>query len=557
MTELPPVTPNVVAETVDALAGRLRRRAEELAADREHWTTHHVEGGLEVDLGEVVTVAVASADESVAEAQQVRCRCLLAPRCAHRAAVLLAAPVRDSTEAGRAPASRTPDRDGAGQPVADVQDDVPTGRRLGAEQRRVLELVHTHLSRFLLRGAHRADPEIMGELGADLQLLRAHRLVVAERALTGALNGVPEIQDEATARTRTALASAMGTLALNVHSLLRADMAGAVDDDLIGRDRQVYRPVGGLTLHPVCAEPVRTGSGFAGVVITFIDAEGRVWTLRRVAPEDVAGVGQRYAAGVDWGGLSCDMRTLSRSTVIVAGATASTTGSLGGGRGPRASLAAAAAPAWERLCSVDDRWQVLQGEIAAGPSSGLLLDTADGRENLQHSAAAARDSDGLALLARARGARVQVLVRADGAGQVARGIRPLDDRIVLPDELNGHMWPGLDLVRRQWFGDLPLDEPTETFSPIEVASWVHQPSTVREVMERWSVRTVLDGADAVRGSTTSLERDARGLRAAGAPFGADLLDQLGEAARREMLAGTTLAGDGPAFLRSWLAVNRY
>ncbi len=560
MTQLPPVTPNVLAETVDALAGRLRRRAEALADDREHWTVRHVEGGLEVDLGEVVTVAVASAEEPVTDGQQVRCGCLLAPRCAHRAAVLLAAPVGDGPVTGQTPAEGPSEPDVAGQPEADTQDAEPTGRRLGTEQRRALQLVHTHLSRFLVRGTFRADPEIVGELVADLQLLRVHRLVAAERALTGVVNGVQEVQGEVTRQTRIALASAVGALALNVHSLLRADAARAVDDDLIGRDRQIYRPVGGLTLHPVCAEPVQTGSGFAGVVITFIDAEGRegrVWTLRRVAPSDVAGVGQRYASGVDWGGLSCDMRTLSRSAVIVAGATASTAGSLGGGRGPRASLAAAVAPAWERLCSVDDHWQVLQGEIAAGPSSGLLLDTADGRENLQYSAAAGRDSEGLAMLARARGARVQVLVRADGAERIVRGIRPLDGRIVLPEELNGHLWPGLDLVRREWFGSLQPDESPETFSPVEVASWVQPPSSVREVMERWSVRAALDGADAVRGSTTSLERDTRGLRAAGAPFAADLLDQLAEAARTEVLDGTGWSTDGPALLRAWLAVNEY
>ena len=557
MIELPAVAPDVVAATVDPLVGRLRRRADALVGDRENWTMRVGEEGLEVDLGQIVTLAVASPADAVTEAQQVHCGCLLAPRCAHRAAVVLVAPSGEERTAGRTPTEGR--NTGAVDDVsADVEAAAQTsGRHLGATERQVLELVHAHLCRLLVRGAHRADPEIMNELAADLQLLRAHRLVIAERALTAVLDGVHAVRGEVTPQTRTDLASGLARLALNVHSLRSTGAHRAVDDELIGRDRQTYRPVGGLTLYPACAEPVHTGSGFAGVVITFVDEQDNVWTLRRIAPSDISGIGQRYASGVDWGGLSCDIRTLTRSKVVVAGATASTTGSLGGGRGPRASLAGAAMPAWERLCAVDGRWRVIEGEVAGGAGSRLVLDTDAGRQDLEHAAVAGRDADGLAMLARARGSRVRVLLRSEGAGPVVRGVRPLDDRIVLPEELDGHLWPGLDLVRRGWFGDLETDAPSESFSPIDVASWVQAPVSVQEVMDRWSVRTALDGAGAILGGAASLERDARGLRGMGAPFGADLLDRLVEAARTGAPAGAGWATDGPTLLRAWLAVTQY
>lgn len=545
MSELPPVAPDVLAEALDGMAARLRRRADALVADRGSWTVHPVDDGLAVDLGEVVTLLVAPSD-TITDPQQVRCGCLLAPRCAHRAAVLTAAPVGQDRAVEDSPAAPAPS-------TAE-----PSERHLDDEQRRLLDVVGVHLSLLLTGGVHRADAEILGALGADLQLLRVHRLVVAGRALTAVLHGVDVVRGEDdTRQARTDLVRALGTLALNVHSLRRADADGGVDEDLLGQERQRYHPVGGLTLDPACVEPVLTGSGFAGVVVTFLDSRERVWTLHRVAPSDLAGIGQRYAAGVDWGGLSCDVATLSRSKVVVAGATASATGRLGGGRGVRASLAGSHTPSWERLCTADGRWQVLEGEIAGGGPTGLVLDTPTGRADLGHAAAAGRDSGGLALLARARGARVQVLVRSEGTGQVLLGVRPLDDLVATPEELGGHLWPGLDLVRRDWFGELHRDERHDELPASEIAAWQAPPSSVREVLARWLTRSALDGAGAVRGGGASLERDARALRAAGAPFAADLLDRLVEASHAGEVTGGRWSLDGGAFVRAWLALDRY
>lgn len=550
MSDLPSVAPDVLAVALEGLAGRVRRRADDLAVDHGSWTVRRLDDRLEVDLGEVVTVGVAPGD-SVTDPEQVRCGCLLAPRCAHRAAVLLAAPVADGCGQGAARAAAP----GEPAPQPDLLDDET--RHLDDGQRRVLDLVAAHLGTLLTGGAHRADAEIVGALGADLQRLRVHHLVVADRALGAVLHGVQDVRGDASRETRTALVRSVGALALNLHSLRRADAEGSIDDELVGQERSTYRPVGGLTLHPVCVEPVRTGSGFAGVVVTLIDAQDTVWTLQRVAPSDLAGVGQRYSAGVDWGGLSCDAATLARSKVVVAGATASDAGRLGGGRGVRASLVGSAAPAWERLVATDDRWQLLEGEIAGGGPTRLELETTHGRVELDHVAAARRDADGLALLARARGARVRVLVRSDGAGRSVLGVRPLDDLVSLPPELDGHLWPGLDLVRREWFGALFSDEPSAAPSADEVAAWGSAPSTVRDVLTRWLTRSVLDGAAALRGGATSLERDGRALRAAGAPFAAELLDRLAEAARAGHASQGRWTPDDEAFVRAWLAIDQY
>lgn len=550
MSELPAVAPNLLAETLDGLAGRVRRRADALAGERESWVLRTVDDGLEVDLGEVVALAAGPGD-TLTEAGQVRCSCLLAPRCAHRAAVLLAGPVAARSDPGE-------EREREGEEAHDPEDGPGEGgdRHLDEGQRQVLDLVDEHLALLLTGGAHRADAEVVAALTADLQRLRVHRFVVAERALTAVLQGVDAVRAEATGDARSALVRAVGTLALNVYSLRRADAVGQVDDELLGQERQTYHAVGGLTLHPACVEPVMTGSGFAGVVVTLIDGRERVWTLSRIVPADLAGVGQRYSAGVDWAGLSCDAATLARSKVVVAGATASATGRLGGGKGVRASLVGAAAPAWERLAHADSRWQVLEGEIVGGGPTGLVLETAHGRLDLEHVAAARRDADGLALLARSRGTRLRVLARSEGAGRVVLGLHPLDDTVRLPESLAGHLWPGLDLVRREWFGELHRDEHLDTWTVEEITAWQPAPSSVREILSRWLTRAVLDGAGAVRGGEQALGRDARTLVASGAPFAADLLGRLAEATR----AGSTSGGwrpDAAAFVRAWLRVSQY
>lgn len=573
MTDLPPVAPEVLAAALDGLPGRVRRRADALAADRASWRVGVVGAGLEVDLGEVVEIAV-DAGGAITDAADVTCGCLLAPRCAHRAAVLLAAPAATpdaalpSSSSPAAPSSsgvddppetdppeddsRAPVHTGGGEP-----DGGAPGRHLDGGQRQVHHAVEEHLAMLLTGGALRADAELVASLTADLQGLRVHRLVVAERALTAVLQAVGAVGALATREARSDLVAAVGALAGNLHDLRRADDRGTVEEELLGRQRRTHEPIGGLSLHPVCAEPVQTGSGFAGVVVTLIDGSDRVWTLQRVTPSDLAGIGQRYGGGVDWAGLTCDTATLSRSKVVVAGATGSADGHLGGGRDVRASLAGEVEPAWERLAATDDRWQVLEGEIIGGGPATLELETSRWRIELDHLGAARRDADGLALLARARGARVRVLVRSRDGVRALLGVHPLDDAIALPARLGEYLWPGLDLVRREWFGSLHRDGHPGASSAEEVAAWPAAPSTVREVIARWLTRTVLDGGGAVRGAQAALDRDVLTLRRAGAPFAAELLTGLAEAAR----AGAVHAGrwqpDGTRLALAWLALARY
>ncbi|MEV5321160.1 hypothetical protein AB0K92_26535, partial [Streptomyces sp. NPDC052687] len=126
--DLPPVAPSVTAELVEALSPRLRKRLDagvaklaarpvvregdlvRIAVDDETDVVLHVSGG-----------AVSSADA-------IRCACLLAPDCLHRAAAACAAPVAEHPPAAAHPPA-------AGHPPAAAHPPAAEPAEAGNEQR--------------------------------------------------------------------------------------------------------------------------------------------------------------------------------------------------------------------------------------------------------------------------------------------------------------------------------------------------------------------------------------------------------------------------------------
>ncbi|GAA0262488.1 hypothetical protein [Cryptosporangium japonicum] len=95
---LPPVDGVVLADAVDALPGRLRKRLDgavakvasyEISVDGPEWT-------VRIDDSTVVTLR--TVDGAVRTSDDARCTCLLAPACLHRAATLAAAPTAEAAD---------------------------------------------------------------------------------------------------------------------------------------------------------------------------------------------------------------------------------------------------------------------------------------------------------------------------------------------------------------------------------------------------------------------------------------------------------------------------
>ncbi|MZE52909.1 hypothetical protein GTY86_16780, partial [Streptomyces sp. SID5770] len=94
---LPPVAPDVLAEAVEQLSARLRKKLDAAIEGCAEHVVRAADGSLDVRFGEDALVTLRPGPSgAVTEAGQAVCTCLLAPRCLHRAAVLGAAPIADA-----------------------------------------------------------------------------------------------------------------------------------------------------------------------------------------------------------------------------------------------------------------------------------------------------------------------------------------------------------------------------------------------------------------------------------------------------------------------------
>ncbi|MYV67566.1 hypothetical protein GT043_16860, partial [Streptomyces sp. SID2131] len=97
---LPPVAPDVLAEAVEQLSARLRKKLDAAIEGCAEHAVPAADGSLGVRFGEDALVTLRPGPSgTVSEAGQAVCTCLLAPRCLHRAAVLGAAPIADAEAA--------------------------------------------------------------------------------------------------------------------------------------------------------------------------------------------------------------------------------------------------------------------------------------------------------------------------------------------------------------------------------------------------------------------------------------------------------------------------
>ncbi|MBD0421358.1 SWIM zinc finger family protein [Streptomyces sp. TRM S81-3] len=421
---LPPVAPAVTAELVAALTPRLRKRLDAGVAK--------VAGRPTVREGDVVRIALD--DDTVLElhapggvvtsAEAIRCGCLLAPDCLHRAAAASAAPVADPVThpvadpitgpvadpiagpvtdpiaepvanpvAGPVvgPVDTSAPSTGAPQPQADPPQPRPApapARPLTASARSAGEspasaaegttaptaepetaTAAQRTAAAALRDAAAAVLEAGAEgAGAVLQaeLLRA--------AHTARLAGLPRAAGRAVAvvtalrAARSAdpgfrlpdLAAALREVLRIAHRLPRA--TGPELAALRGTVRQSYTPDGSLRLYGLFSEPVLTATGYAGAVTWTADAEGRLYTVSDVAPGGAGRATGAAGRSVRIGDTALTHRELSRAGLAVSGATVSPSGRLGAGAGVRAVRASGASWHAEPL---DGLWAVPVAEQAA------------------------------------------------------------------------------------------------------------------------------------------------------------------------------------------------
>ena len=573
-SSLPPVPPEVVSSTVDALPPRLRARLDATAAQARQWPVTAADGHVRVAAGTDATVTLTLPVRSPAD---VSCTCLLAPRCLHRAATLVAASkgtlLTASVEQGHLAhagvAGGAGAAGGAGDGVVSAAEAGAAGtlwRAAGAVLRSGIPAAGAVTRAALLHGAHEAR-------AVGLHRAAASAIRVAEH-LRAANEEDPSFR-------LGELVAALRDLLTVAHAL--REPGRIVHRGLRGTARREYREVAGARLYGLCVEPIVTASGYGGVSTLLVSEAGEVWQVSDVMPgaaqsddrlASVADIARLKArTPVTIGEVRLSHRDLARAGLLATRLRASADGRISSGRGVEAVRADGAgwfdpplAGLWRQPWAeqIDRYHDCLDRPASERPAgAGLLyLDatiegTAPGGVVVDGPggpllAVAAHDSprltyvDNLRLLgAFAIGARVRLLARPAGRRRVA----PIGLAATwLPPSYRGHVELGLEPLHR---AHLPSPEGGE---PATRVGWrLADESLPLHPLRRRVERAVEGGRSAIAGDAAELSRLATTL-----PHAAELARRLEAASRtaRDWLGRVTATGD-EELTRAWLAAATY
>ena len=547
MTALPAVPPSVAADAVDALPTRLRRKLDDLLPAARAWpVTETPEGyAVIVDADTVVTLC-----RVVTTAEDLRCGCLLAPRCLHRAAVASLAPTaEDAGPAGD-----------AGPAAAPAPAEAPTAPPVTPVEAAAATALWDAAVAVLLTGIPGA--------GAVPQavLLRAAHEARGARLPRGASAAI-RVVEHLRAAHRDDPAFRLGELVADLRELLLVAHGLRSGRPLRGTARREYRLVGGRRLYGLCCEPVLTASGYAGAVVHLVDDTGQGWRVADVQPGGVDRAAYAPDALAPVGEARLTLRDLGRAGLLATDLRASADGRISTGRDVRAVATTGVCwsePPLAGLWRVPVREQVaryhagldrpvaerpagydlafLAGRIAGATRAGLLLatDTATVLVVPPHDTPGLPYVDNLRLLAAAVGAEITLVGRFAGGGRV--------EAIAA-----GGAWVG-----EPGHVDLGVDRLTRAMTPApgvppETAEPALEPPPLH-LLGRRVERAVEGGRPAVPGDP----RDAGLLRAAALPTAAGLVDRLESACRVERdVFGRAVAAGADGFARAWLAASVY
>ncbi|MGV9404505.1 hypothetical protein [Streptomyces sp. NPDC003667] len=563
--DLPPVDPSVTAGLVAALSPRLRKRLDAGIAKLADRPVVRDKDTVRIAVDDSTAVELHAPGGTVTGADAIRCGCLLAPDCLHRAAAASAAPVAEpSAAAGPAEADTTaPETPGAEEPGDPESGEPETAT---PEQCAAARVLHAAAAAVLEAGTDGSGAVVQAEL---LRAAHTARLAGLPRAAATAVSVVTALRRARSADPAYLLADLVGALRDALTAALRLPRArGRELAELRGTVRQPYRPDGSLRLYGLFTEPVLTATGYAGAVTWTADAEGRLYQVPDVAP---GGAGRAAGAAdrtVRVGDTALTHRELSRAGLAVSGATVSPSGRLGAGAGVRAVRASGAG--W-RADPLDRLWAVPAGEQAAralGGGHGLLflevtlvgtVREASGdcllarcggvlvRLTAAHDHPALPHRDNLRLLAAARRSRLRIVARLTPAPH-PRALLLAAEHPTLPDS---RVDLGLDRLQH-------ADLPSGSASPAPPAA-VPAPDEAPVHLLGRRVRQAASGGRLVLSFPGDTDGDVRRLDRAGLGTGGELLHELHAAAaqRSRDVFGRLLPADPDRFARAWLAAARY
>ncbi|MEV8585566.1 hypothetical protein AB0424_01385 [Streptomyces sp. NPDC051180] len=381
--DLPPVAPDVLADAVEQLSARLRKKLDAATAACAEHAVPAADGSVTVRFGEDAVVTLHPDPlGTVTRPEQALCTCLLAPRCLHRAAVLCAAPIADAERAGAAGEAEGTDHG----PVAAPADGVSTaaagetrtaggapepGTATGAAapgreasepgtgavtpssasasepplsdpsapvgptagQVRAAEALWAAGAEALAAGVTAGGAVVQAELLRAAHTVRLAGLPRAEAAALRVVRGLRSARQRGQGQRLGDLADAFRELLAGAALL----MSGAAGAAAAGSTRRAYEQGGSLRVFGLCREPVLSATGYGGVATHLVGQDGSPYSVSDVRPGGLARARGAGTASVALGGAVLDHADLARGGLRIVGATVSADGRLGAGRGVSAT----------------------------------------------------------------------------------------------------------------------------------------------------------------------------------------------------------------------------
>ncbi|WP_033440465.1 hypothetical protein [Saccharothrix sp. NRRL B-16314] len=558
---VPPVSPVVVADVLDALPPRLRKRVDASLSRVVEWAVTVDGDSAQAALDAETALTWTLHGGALTSADDLACSCLLAPKCLHRGIAVAAADIASDIAADMV-SDAVPDAapEASAAPVeADTESASDSERTAAAALWEACATV-------LRAGATGSGAVVRAEL---LRAVHTARIAGLYRA---SANGLRIAAALAAARAgdssfdRELLTAELVDLMLLCHDL-RTDTGPVAE--LRGTARREYRPIGSLRLYGLCTEVVVSGSGYSGVVTHLVDGTGVLWTVPAIMPGGVERIAAAASGPVAIGESGLSQRELGRGGLLLSGGTASPDHRLGAGKNVRAVAASAAAwtePPLDGLWAQPLPEQVErafragtrpEGNRPAGADllflDGTVLGTAGGALRV------ATDTTDVDLVGEGERARENLRVLAGAAGVRLRFVaRLLPDRpgtavalavaggLDLPADLRHHVDLGLDRLQRSYVAG---DGTRELPSRPEPAERVPRPvRPLENVLHRVAL-----GGRAVA-AISSADRDVVALSRTGLTATADVLADLAAASRdrgRDAF-GRVIRETGDDFPFAWL-----
>lgn len=609
----PAIDPLVLAELIEAVPGRVRKRLEKEPTAASVWAWTEANGEWVIATGEE-TVKLQAIDGVIRSHDQLRCSCLLSPKCFHvlacansltTAAASFEKPaepdaIQPALTTAAVDSETQPSDHSSGQPSAAI---APAQVAVTSEMKAAAQSTAHALGAILAVGAQSAGLLLQsGALRAGHQC-RAAGLITLGLTMLRIAEGIQRLRSQENTADATQLCQDLSSA---LHVAQRVQSEASCPQWLVGQVRRTFEPVEVRRLDAVCAEPILTLSGYAGVCVYLQSATrgiNRVFTINELRPGDSQLIDQAYRGGIELGTMSLEASKLSRSTLSVQNLTASSEGRLGKGKSSRWAVQKTettatrfsegrfALPLEQQLEQVfkatelpnDEReggWDLIAFDAVVLGAIGASLMVAVEELSIQWQLRIAIDDpqlsyrDNLQLLARCPGLPMRCLgrVRLSMAGQLdlialaspASQIKHSQESEVelpsfqFPESWQGLCNLGLDRLQRHYISHVKRWS-DEVDLKAENENQVGLPDGLSALSRRLTSVAIGGKAAVPRMDSSTHRRDHSQLRSQYQTTASELVELLAAAAsqQREFTAGTQRAATTQSLSKTYLACATY